>query len=422
MMAENSADPNSKHQRSPESCLDRISQLPDHLIEHILSFLPTKDAVATSILSKRWYPFWTKLPVLHVEDSTRCETRRQTRVKFKQFVSRVLLLNEAASLHKFRLDCRPIYEPKCFNNWVCSAINKGVREIDISISTTPKYRFLRLPCRFFQAEKLRFLKLSGGVLIDIPGESSVSFPSLKTLHLLYVNIANDESLGKLFSGCFVLETLLLKTDYHENTLDIKLCSSTLKSLSINLRYAEYKLEINAPVLEYLELEESYHQVSFIGNLSSLVEANIHINYGISLNQLIRVLYNVKLLSLASYSYSEPLEILIGLPGWDVLSHLLTLSHNLQTLVVENNSTIDSRWTEPEHVPTCVSSRLTTASFKVFQGLRSEMQAVEYILKNAKVLKIMQICTLGMSQDSKSFVRNRLSEFQWGSKTCQVAIQ
>ncbi|XP_022717105.1 putative FBD-associated F-box protein At3g50710 [Durio zibethinus] len=434
-MAKISVDQTWKHHRSSS---DRISQLPDELIEHILSFLPTKDAVATSVLSKRWYPFWTKLQVLHLQDSIRCQTRRATRIKFVRFVTRVLLLNKAVSLHKFRLNCHQIYEPKCFNMWVCSAVDKGVQEIDISIRTTPKHDyFLRLSSQVFKAEKLKFLKLSGGILIDFPGESSVCFPSLKTLQLFYVNIANDESFDKLFSGCLVLETLVLKTPDRVKTLNFKLLSSTLKSLSINLRYAEHKLEINTPALEYLELEESYHQVSFIGNFSSLIQAKIKFNYVISLNQLlIRALYNVKLLSLASYWYFEPvphgyaypmfhnlvqLEILIGLPGWDALSHLLTLSDNLEILLVENNSTIDSRWTQPEHVPTCVSSHLTAVSFKVFQGLGSEMQVIEYLLKNAKVLKTMQICTLNMSPDSKSFVLNKLSEFQWGSKTCQVAI-
>ncbi|XVF18877.1 hypothetical protein REPUB_Repub11eG0061300 [Reevesia pubescens] len=440
-MAKNSVDKTSKHLRSSsENCLDQISKLPDELIEHILSFLPTKDAVATSILSKRWYPFWTKLPVLNLQDSSRCETRRQTRIKFIQFVTRVLFLNKAVSLHKFHLNCRPIYEPNCFNFWVCSAIDKGVQEIDISITTTRNHHhFLRLPCQVFKADKLKFLKLSGGILIDFPGESSsVCFPSLKTLHLFHINFANDESFDKLFSGCLVLETLVFKSVYHKKTLDFKLRSSTLKSLSLNLRYAEHKVEINAPALQYLELEEYYHQVSFIGDLPSLGEAKIKFNYGISLNQLlIKVLYNVKVLSLASYWYFEPvphgyayplflnlvqLEILIGLPGWAVLSHLLTLSHNLAILVVENNSTIDSRWTEPEHVPTCVSSHLTTVSFKVFQGLGSEMEIIEYLSKNGRVLKTMQICTLNMSLDSKSFVWNKLSEFQWGSKTCQVKIQ
>ncbi|GMN64166.1 hypothetical protein TIFTF001_033232 [Ficus carica] len=51
--------------REPETVFEnRISELPDAIILHILSFLPTLDAVRMSVLSKRWRSMWTLVPVL----------------------------------------------------------------------------------------------------------------------------------------------------------------------------------------------------------------------------------------------------------------------------------------------------------------------------------------------------------------------
>lgn len=49
-------------------CEDRISELPDDLIVAILSLIPTKDAVATMFMSKRWLSIWTMVPVLDYKD------------------------------------------------------------------------------------------------------------------------------------------------------------------------------------------------------------------------------------------------------------------------------------------------------------------------------------------------------------------
>lgn len=44
--------------------MDRISQLSDDLLIKILSLVSTKDAVAMSLLSKRWKSLWTLVPRL----------------------------------------------------------------------------------------------------------------------------------------------------------------------------------------------------------------------------------------------------------------------------------------------------------------------------------------------------------------------
>lgn len=43
---------------------DRISELPDELIHQILSFVDTKLAVQTSLISRRWKLLWMTLPFL----------------------------------------------------------------------------------------------------------------------------------------------------------------------------------------------------------------------------------------------------------------------------------------------------------------------------------------------------------------------
>ncbi|CAG7907187.1 unnamed protein product [Brassica rapa] len=52
-----------------KSYMDRISGLSDELLVRILTFIPTKVAVSTSILSKRWEFLWTWVPKLEFVDN-----------------------------------------------------------------------------------------------------------------------------------------------------------------------------------------------------------------------------------------------------------------------------------------------------------------------------------------------------------------
>ena len=80
------------------------------------------------------------------------------------------------------------------------------------------------------------------------------------------------------------------------------------------------------------------------------------------------------------------------------------------------------WKPPNHVPKCLLSCLTMVYFRGFEGLKYQLRVVEYILNNARVLKMMDICTNGigdMPLESKLDTLRKLSMFPRGSKTCQL---
>ncbi|XP_010436888.1 PREDICTED: putative F-box/LRR-repeat protein At5g41630 [Camelina sativa] len=271
---------------------DRISDLPDALICHILSFLPTKEAVSTSVLAKKWRPLFVDVPSLDIDDSN-CrkppmsyEEKRTNGASFMRFVDRVLALQGNAPIKRFQLVGSDVVSELWVLDWVPKVLRRGVSDIHLNMSShwenfeSPKFN--PLPPEMFVSKTLVRLTIifERGVNISVKGD--VSLPKLKTLHLNYFKITTS-MFNKLLSGCHSLEELVLTNLMWAKSLkhDVVFISiPTLKRLKF-CRYEQYddanktvSLSFDNPNLVYMEyidtIIDRYQQVSF----GSLVEATI----------------------------------------------------------------------------------------------------------------------------------------------------
>ncbi|GAU39368.1 hypothetical protein TSUD_370260 [Trifolium subterraneum] len=126
------ADPSFRRLSSVEENdgIDRISNLPDSLRSHILSFLHTKTSVRMSLVSRKWRNFWKNLQVFDFSDKSSYilfdHDNGEQFLLFAVFVNVVLALRRSLDIRKFRLDCYH-YQPDTFSTysietWISTAI------------------------------------------------------------------------------------------------------------------------------------------------------------------------------------------------------------------------------------------------------------------------------------------------------------
>ncbi|KAA8544383.1 hypothetical protein F0562_022395 [Nyssa sinensis] len=201
-MASISKHPRSLKKSNIEKGKDRISSLPDSILVHILSFLPTKFAVATSILSARWKHIWASVPILDFNHLLVAEPKlwNDDVYGFMNFVDRVLMFHDLSCIHAFRLRCGVESDYARVNAWIGVAIKRQVQELDfLAFTEVP----ISLPRILFTCKTLVVLKLGTEFqLVNFP--VSIHLPSLKTLHLSVAS-PNNDLMQNLLSGCPVVE-------------------------------------------------------------------------------------------------------------------------------------------------------------------------------------------------------------------------
>ena len=173
--------------------MDRISCLPDELLCHILSFLPTKLAFTTTIISKRWTPLFYSLPILHFDDED--NRTYENFVCFCRFVDNLMLSPLAANIPLKRIHLKRSFQYEnrkqdehIINKLLEAAKRCHVEEFDLTL------HLHTLSPIIFISSTLVVLKLH---MLEIGHDtSSVHLPSLKTLKFLQCLFSKTKWLHK----------------------------------------------------------------------------------------------------------------------------------------------------------------------------------------------------------------------------------
>ncbi|CAA2960630.1 F-box At4g22280-like, partial [Olea europaea subsp. europaea] len=260
---------------------DRISSLPDTVLRHILSFLDTKYAVVTSVLSTRWKDLCISLPNIVLDDSLTFKKRKKNFEKaFEKFACRQILLRNVPNINRFRLKSNFI-EDSTIGDIVCAAICCKVKEIDLWVGDSTTVGIL--PLELFICNSLVVLKLRA--VVELYVWESVSLPNLKVLHLTDFMLDGDRSMSRLFRGCKFVEELCLSRCSFGNNKVLNLSFPLLRKLSIDYGDGNFmdffddsnskcKLIIDTPNLEFFEYHGHENEFHLVKNLNSLVRAKI----------------------------------------------------------------------------------------------------------------------------------------------------
>lgn len=277
---------------------DRISALPDDLLVRILLFVPTKYAVLTMILSKRWRSIWKMVPELNylemINDDTnkviiggllgrllerffgRSDQRRQWLLRF---IDESLQAHKAPVLESLLIEVDTGRQVDVdVGNWIKKAVHRRVRELGFILRWSAEPT--RLPNNLYTCDTLVSLGLSNKVLVDVP--SLACLPSLKNLQLDSVVYKDEDSLARLFLSCPLLKKLIVERHHQDNVKVFNIKAPLLVFLSYH--YVELKphdegiegsLVIDSPALKKIFITDHSRDSYSIANEPRLEKANIN---------------------------------------------------------------------------------------------------------------------------------------------------
>ncbi|XP_061369960.1 F-box/FBD/LRR-repeat protein At3g14710-like [Gastrolobium bilobum] len=426
-------------------CEDIISNMPDFIIGHILSFLPTKEAVQTSVLSKRWIYMWTFITELRFDDkeTSYSSKKKSYRQDFIDLVYKVLLHLNVSSLQGFSLVIHKKYDSSTVNAWICAVLSQGVKKLCVDSHQNLSLSFHSLPkCKPLEELTLTMYHC----VIKVP--SFVCLPYLKFLKLSDIAFASDFTsntqewnlnfpvLVKFETQNCTWSSITLTAPQLES---ISILRSTFKSLNSVTKFGVSRLkefiyrgfilqdtilldpssthntaavEITVyPQLERLQ-ESSFRSCLLVKQFNQMKSLKI---------QGTKVLAGANLADLPAFGMLTHLEL--GTNNGQTILGLLLKAPFLKTLALEGISVFDKEILNSTIVPDCLLSTLKVMKFGNFYGFEHELRFAKFIMENAKVIETIKFHVVARKRHTRRLysrsamraVMEKLSSFNRGSR-------
>lgn len=238
---------------------DRISKLPEEILGRIISFLPSEDAFATRVLSKRWRPLWLLYPSPNLDfDDQRFFRKGEPYFSFKDMVN--VTINERSEHQPIKSFCLRCHESHDsfrgeFSTMLLlmATAERRMEYIDIHMSDNWK---LNITCFMFCFSNLVVLKLK---FVCVNLFISANLPSLKILHLNSVYFMEHGFILEILNACPILEDLEMKNisnGYWSDEYDeeVKKLTNLIRADVSNVSVYDIDLDVFSSV-EFLRIEE-----------------------------------------------------------------------------------------------------------------------------------------------------------------------
>ncbi|CAN1332844.1 F-box/FBD/LRR-repeat protein At1g13570 [Linum perenne] len=383
-----------------------ISKLPADVISLILTFLPIKESVRTSILSKQWRHLWRSVPQLVFDEHFADAELNESSEVMLIIIYQALLVHEGP-INKFEL---AIPGMKCcpqFDQLINSLSAKSVKELFLRIDS-----YALLPSSLFSVPDLNSLKLQGFIFEEPIW--SVGFSKLTLLELKHVKLHNG-FLQNFLPKCPLLEELrVLQCEiteerpvfvtssvkvllFHSYPGEIRFEYTSLLSVLSVLPPCDGKYCVYSDLSGPLKLDI----VALFDSLPALEQLNLGVEFLLSLSEgyvpyhLPASLHNLKVLEIP--------RILLGrLNEARVLACLIMSSPNLLKLTIRHDEDDYYRRSDDSYglqelleesedqVGVCCLERLEEFNIKNSSGAQLELDLVRFVLAAAPELKRLSI--------------------------------